>query len=179
MEWIKQFVFPYTSPTKDRIDKGSNSNSKTNQLNFLCLCTCELQYLWLHTIESLILEPLFFSNLPPPRFFPPLISISAKASWANMLTVCLTSSRPLILSFFQGSSPATFSTFRGVVFLLNFLVSVCGMSWSTHKDVTLSRQVHEKPTVHPEVFLNYIALFISSINGTSMTRHFLNRLVLF
>ena len=60
-------LFFLTSLTQERIGKGSNSNSKSNQPNFFC--RCELQYSWLHTIKSLILEPRVFSNLPNPDFF--------------------------------------------------------------------------------------------------------------
>ena len=130
MEWITgSNLFFLTSLTQERIGKGSNSNSKSNQPNFFCLC--ELQYSWLHTIKSLILEPLVFSNLPNPVF-----STSNFSDFRERLM----SSRPLILSFLRVQALRSFQLF-GVLFLLNFLVSVCGMSWSTHKDViSMSRQ---------------------------------------
>ena len=43
-------------------------------------------------------------------------------------------------------------------------MSVCGMSWSTHKDVIC--------IMVDKTFLNYIAMFISTIYGSSITRYF-------
>lgn len=65
-----------------------------------------------------------FLKPPLSRFFQPLISISAKGLLDNTLTVCLTSSRPLILSFFQRSSLAKFSTFRRPLLVKFFCVSL-------------------------------------------------------
>lgn len=91
----------------------------------------------------------------------------------NVLTVCLTSSRPLILSFFQGSSLTKFSTFPRPLFVKFSCVSLRNELIYTQRC-----DLHEQ-TKHPEVFLNYIAMFISSIYRSSMTRYFLNRLVSF
>ena len=104
-----------------------------------------------------------FLKPPSSRFFQPLISISAKGLLDNTLTVCLTSSRPLILSFFQRSSLAKFSTFRRPLLVKFFCVSLRN-ELMTHKDVIC--------IMVDKTFLNYIAMFISTIYGSSITRYF-------
>lgn len=111
-----------------------------------------------------------FLKPPSSRFFQPLISISAKGLLDNTLTVCLTSSRPLILSFFQRSSLAKFSTFRRPLLVKFFCVSLRNELIYTQRC-----DLHEK-TKHSSIILQCLSVLYTDLPSHVI---FLNRLVPF